>query len=107
MNERPQDDGGMFFVGMKFHPDENLKQSDLNRIVVHLLRHIFRTWEGEPFPVKNHESSMLMLVQFLVDLDITLDDKTFADIPEDLRKYFQVIHRDGTKYRYGRKPRFL
>ncbi len=108
MSERPEeDDGAMFFVGMKFTPDATLTQNDLNRLVPAILRLVFRTAEGEPLPVKNHEQTILTLVQFMVDLDIRIDDKAFAEIPEDLRKYFMVLHRDGVKYRYGKKPRLI
>ena len=104
MTDRPKDDGSMFFVGMKFAPNENLKQSDLNRIVIHLFRRIFMR-DGAPMEIREHESSMLSVVQFLVDLDIRLTEEAFSEIPEDLRKYFKVMHRDGVEYRYGQKPR--
>jgi len=106
-DERPSDEGTMFFVGMKFNPDARLTQSDLNLIVVHLFRKLFTTFEGEPFPVKDHENAMLTLVQFLVDLDMRLDEETFATIPIDLRKHFKVVHRDGVEYQYGQRPRLL
>lgn len=104
---RPDDDGAMFFVGMKFAPNAELSQKALNRIVIQLFRRIFITPEGEPFTVKEHENTMLQLVQFLVDLDMRLDEEAFAEMPDDLKKYFNVIHRDGTEYRYGSKPRWV
>jgi hypothetical protein len=104
MVDAPEQENGMFFVGMKFAPTENLKQSELNRLVIHLFRRIFMR-DGAPLEVKEHESSMLSLVQFLVDLDIRLTEEAFAEIPTDLRRYFSVIHRDGVEYRYGQKPR--
>lgn len=107
MNDRPTEEGSMFFVGMKFHPTANLKQTELNRLVPHILRFIFMTADGDPLPIKEHEKTMATLVQFLVDLDIRLDEKSFALIPEDLRKNFKVIHRDGTQYQYGSKPRVV
>jgi hypothetical protein len=97
----------MFFVGMKFAPSEALKQSDLNRIVVELLRRVFVTRDGQMLEVKHPDHPMLSLVQLLVDLDIRLDEKTFAGIPDDIKKHFKVIHRDGTEYRYGNRPRWL
>jgi hypothetical protein len=104
MVDRPKDEGAMFFVGMKFAPVPELKQSELNRIVIHLFRRIFMK-DGAPLEVTEHESAMLSLVQFLVDLDIRLTEEAFAEIPDDLKRYFKVIHRDGVEYRYGQKPR--
>lgn len=101
---RPIDEKTMFFVGMKFDPDESLKSSDLMRITVELLRRVFVTRDGNLLEAKHSDQPMLSLVQFLVDLDLRLDEKTFAEIPDDLKKYFRVIHRDGTTYRYGRLP---
>lgn len=106
MVERPKNEGDMFFVGLQFAPTENLTQKDLNRLVVSLFRRFFVSPDGEPLEVKDHENTMLQLVQFLVDLDMMLDEEAFVDIPTDLRKFFNVIHRDGTKYRYGTKPRW-
>jgi len=105
--DRPDDDGAMFFVGMKFSPTENIKQSDLNRLVVELFRRFFISPDGNMMPIKHQDEPMLSLVQFLVDLDMMLDENAFADIPEDLRKFFIVKHRDGTEYRYGQRPRWL
>lgn len=105
--DRPKDDGAMFFVGMSFLPDASLSQKDLNKIILHLFRQIFTTPEGEPMPVSENDNTMLNLVQFLVDLDIRLDEKAFAKLPEDIRKYFLITHRDGMKYRYGQKPRWV
>jgi hypothetical protein len=104
MIDKPADEKGMFFVGMKFSPDASLKQSELNRIVIHLFRRLFLR-DGEIMDVKEHENTMLSLVQFLVDLDIRLDEAAFADMPVELRRFFKVIHRDGVEYRYGQKPR--
>lgn len=106
-NERPPDEGAMFFSGMKFAPDETMKQADLNKIVVQLFRRFFITAEGEPFPLKHEDKPMLCLVQFLVDLDMRFDEETFETLPDDIKKFFKVINRNGTEYRYGaRKPRF-
>lgn len=106
MVDRPADENGMFFVGMKFNPTQELRQSDLNRLVPYLLRLIFHR-EGGPLPVKEFGDgkSMLTLIQFLVDLEVRLTDEAFEHIPEDLRKFFLVEHRDGTKHQYGRRPR--
>lgn len=103
-NDRPEDDGNMFFVGMKFKPTETLSQKDLNQLVVHLLRRVFVTPDGDPLPVKDHDNAMLMLVQFLVDLDIMLTEEAFDDIPDALKRYFVVHHRDGSSHRYGHRP---
>lgn len=106
MVERPANENGMFFVGMKFNPTNDMKQSDLNRLVPYLLRLIFQR-DGSPLPVKEfgEGKSMLTLIQFLVDLEVRLTDKAFEEIPPDLRKFFLVEHRDGLKHQYGRKPR--
>lgn len=104
-DERPDDDKGMFFVGMEFAPTEQLKQSDLNRLVVHIFRRFFRNEDGEPMEIKEFESSMLTLVQFLVDLGIKYNEKAFSELPDDLKRHFMVVHRDGAKYRYGSRPR--
>jgi hypothetical protein len=105
MSDRPENEGDMFFIGMKFAPTENMKQSELNRIVVHILRRFF-TRDGKPMPVKHEDNSMLSLVQFLVDVDFMLNEEAFGDMPDDLKKLFIVKHRDGTEYRYGQKPRW-
>jgi len=102
---RPEDDGGMFFVGMKFAPTEKLKQSELNRIVVELFRRFF-VQDGEPLKAKHKDNPMLSLVQLLVDIDFMLDETAFAEIPDDLKKLFIVKQRDGKEYRYGQKPRW-
>ena len=104
-DERPNDEGTMFFVGMKFNPDSKLTQSDLNRIVVHLFSKLFTTFDGEPIKITEHESAMLTLVQFIVNLDMRLSEEIFAGIPTELRKHFKVIHRDGVEYQYGHRPR--
>lgn len=106
MVDKPQDEGAMFFQGMEFNPTNDLKQSELNRIVVHLFRRFFHTREGEPLPVKEHDKTMLTLIQFLMDVGFRLDEEAFADMPEELRRHFIVINRDNTKWRYGTRPRF-
>ncbi len=106
MIDRPPNEGAMFWQGMEFSPTEDLKQSELNRLVVHLFRRFFTTPAGDPLPVKEHPSTMLTLVQFLVDLGYRLDDTAFAEIPDDLKRYFMVVQRDGKKYRHGSRPRF-
>lgn len=107
MTDRPQTDGAMFFVGMKFAPNESLKQSDLNRIVVELLSRVFVTRDGDALPIKHMDNPMLSLIQFLLDLDMRIDETTFEKFPPDLRKFFKVINRDGTEYRYGQRPRLV
>ena len=102
--ERPDDDGAMFFRGMKFAPDASLSQNDLNKIVVNMLSVMFIGPDGEPMPVKHTKNPMLSLVQFIVDLDIRLDEETFEKMPDDIKKYFLVINRDGQDYRYGTRP---
>jgi len=104
-DDRPDDDGGMFFVGMRFQPDASLKQSALNTITVELLRRLFTTADGSPLLAKHEDAPMLSLVQLLVDLDMRIDDKTFADFPESIKRHFMVQHRDGLVYRYGSQPR--
>lgn len=106
MVDKPQDEGSMFWQGMEFAPTNDLKQSELNRIVVHLFRRFFHTREGEPLPVKEHEKSMLTLVQFLMDIGFRLDEEAFEDMPNELRRHFVVKVRDGKDYRYGTRPRF-
>jgi len=105
MSYRPKNDDGMFFVGMRFAPTEELKQSALNRIVVELFRRFFSK-DGDPLQAKHPDNPMLSVVQMLVDIDFMLDEKAFAEIPDDLKKFFIVKHRDGTEYRYGQKPRW-
>lgn len=104
----PQTKDGMFFKGMKFSPTENITQGDLNRITVHLLRRFFLNNNNEMIDVKHEDiDSMLTLVQFLVDLDISMDDESFQYIPKELRYMFLVKQRDGKEYRYGNRPRWL
>jgi hypothetical protein len=105
MTDRPNDEGAMFFVGMKFAPTQDLKQSDLNKLVVNLFSRYFIK-NGEVITTKHPDNSMLSLVQFLVDLDFTLNEEAFSEVPEELRKLFMVKHRDGTEHRYGQKPRW-
>jgi len=105
MSDRPEDEGDMFFVGMKFSPTEKLKQSDLNRITVELFRRFF-VKDGDILPARHKDNPMLSLVQLLIDIEFMLDEKAFADIPDDLKKLFLVKHRDGTEYRYGERPRW-
>jgi hypothetical protein len=105
MSNRPDDDGSMFFLGMRFAPTESMKQSDLNRIVIELFSRYFLL-NGEKIPIKHTDNPMLSLVQFLLDIDFMLTEEAFSDIPDDLKKLFIVKHRDGTEYRYGQKPRW-
>lgn len=91
----------MFWQGMEFSPTNDLKQSELNRIVVHLFRRFFTTETGEPLAVKEHEKSMITLIQFLMNINFRLDGDAFAELPEELKKHFVVINRNGRKQRYG------
>ena len=102
-----QDEGGMFFSGVKFLPDENMTQADLNKITVELFRRFFVTADGEPMPVKHADKPMLSLVQFLVDLDMRLTHEVFDDFPPEIKKFFKVINRDGTEYRYGTNSKYI
>lgn len=106
MVNKPENEGAMFWEGMEFSPTNELKQSDLNRIVVHLFRRFFTTPEGGALPIKEHEKSMLTVVQFLMDIGFRLDEEAFEDMPPELRRHFIIVTRDGKKHRYGTRPRF-
>lgn len=101
----PTGEGGMFFKGMRFMPTEDMTQQDLNRLLVHLLRRLFLDQEGNMPTIKHEDKNpMLSVVQFLMDMDIILNDEAFEDIPDDLRRFFIVKYRDGKEHRYGSKP---
>lgn len=104
--QRPKDENGMFFVGMEFTPTEDMKQADVNRLIVHIFRQLYKGPDGQMLEVKEYDKSIHTLVQFLLDLKIQLNEEAFGHIPDDLKRFFTIIHRDGTKYRHGTKPRF-
>ena len=106
MVDKPTNEGAMFWEGLEFSPTNELKQSELNRIVVHLFRRFFTTTEGDALPIKEHEKSMLTVVQFLIDIGFRLDEEAFADMPPELRRHFIIISRDGKKNRYGSRSRY-
>lgn len=97
----------MFTVGMKFQPTETMTQDELNVVIVELLRRIFVTDGKEMIPLPDESNSMRTLAQFILDLDMMLDEEAFVTFPDAIKKLFVVKHRDGTEYRYGRKPRWL
>ena len=95
----PEDQGTMFFAGIKFSPDETMTQDQLFNITTFLMSQIFMTADGNHMPIKHEGDPMVSLVQMLVDLDVRMNTDVFDLIPNNLRRFFKVVTRDGKEHR--------
>lgn len=96
--DKDEDEPGMFFSEYRFSPTKTLKQSEVNYLVSFLFSKMIAPNKetGEPYELKEFETSLQTLVKAMMDLGIVITKpEEFSAFPPGLKKQFMVYHRHG------------